>query len=148
MKLATVYERGGKLYVHGFSQTTAGMWVFCEPVLTPAEAPEEVGRAIRASLGASRGGIPHPSQQELDVLDRPLLALARATSFDDFAEGATCVQVSMQVGMNGEAITLIPLHNGGARGGFTTLEEKAQTITTDSDEELGSAVLAALAMAE
>jgi hypothetical protein len=148
MKLATAYERGGKLYVHGFSRTTAGMWVFCEPVLMPAEEPEEVGRAIRASLAASRGDIPHPSQPELDVLDRPLLALARATSFDDFAEGATCVQVSMQDSVEGEAITLIPLRNGGAREGFTTLEEKSQTITTDSDEELGSAVLAALAMAE
>jgi hypothetical protein len=50
--------------------------------------------------------------------------------------------------MDGELLTLIPLRNGGPREGFVALEEKTQTIVPESDEELGSAVLAALAMAE
>ncbi len=144
MKLATAYDRGGKLYFHGFSQTTAGVWIFSEPVLTPADDPEEVGRAIRECLAASRKGVPDPPRSEWDALTEPLFTLARATSFDAFAEGAKCVQISME----GEVITLIPLRNDGPREGFIALEEKTQTITPDSDEELGSAILAALAMAE
>jgi hypothetical protein len=144
MKLATAYERDRKLYVHGFSQTTAGMWIFSEPMLTPAEESGEVGRAIRECLAASHSGVPHPIQLELDVLDKPLLTLAHARSFDAFAEGAKCVQIRM----DGELLTLIPLRNGGPREGFVALEEKTQTIVPESDEELGSAVLAALAMAE
>jgi hypothetical protein len=144
MKLATAYDRGGKLYCHGYSETAAGVWILSEPVLTPTDDPETVGQAIRECLAASRGCVPDPPQSELDVLDKPLLTLAHARSFDDFAEGAKCVQIRM----DGELLTLIPLRNGGRIDGFIALEEKTQTITPESDEELGSAILAALAMAE
>jgi hypothetical protein len=144
MKLATAYDSGGKLYFHGYSKTTEGLWILAEPVLTSTENTQEVGRAVRECLAASREGVRHPQQMDWEAVTKPLLTLAGTESFDAFAKGAKGVQIAME----GEVITLIPLRNGGPRQGFMALEEKTQTITPGSDEELGAAVLGALAMAE
>lgn len=142
MKAATIYERGGKVYIHSSSKTTAGVWVINAPVLTvKKEDVGELGRSIRRCLDASSEGVPHP--KSFTNLFDPVLALAGVKSFNTFVKSAKCVEVEMA----GETATLIPTRNEGAEDGFVPLPGNTQAAV-DTDEALGSAAVAALAMAE
>lgn len=142
MKVATIYERRGNLYVHSSSKTTAGVWVISAPVLTVAEKDAVVlGRSVRRCLDASSEGVPHP--KSFANISDPLLALAGLKSFNTFAKSAKCVEVEMV----GETAILIPTRNGGEEDGFVPLPEKAQ-VADGTYEALGSAAVAALAMTE
>lgn len=143
MKAATIYERNGKLYVHSSSKTTAGVWVINAPVVTARkENVGEIGRSIRACLAASREDVPHP--KSFTNLFDPMLTLAGVKSFSTFVKSAKCVEVET---VNDETVMLIPTRNEGAEDGFTPLSNKTKTAD-GSDDDLGSAAVAALAMSE
>ncbi|MBB3981764.1 hypothetical protein GGR44_001423 [Sphingobium fontiphilum] len=143
MKAATIYERKGKLYVHSSSKTTAGVWVINPPVLAvEKEDKGEVGRAVRECLAASREGVPHP--RSFTNLFDPVLDLAGVKSFGTFVNSAKCVEVETT---DDAAVTLIPTRNEGVDDGFAPLPNKMEAAL-GSDEALGSAAVAALAMAE
>ena len=143
MKVATIYERKGKLYVHSSSKTTAGVWVFNAPVLAvDKEDADEVGRSIRECLAASREGVPHP--KSFTNLFDPVLDLAGVKSLGTFVKSAKCVEVETS---DGAVVTLIPTRNGGVDDGFAPLPNKSE-VALGSDEALGSAAVAALAKSE
>jgi hypothetical protein len=143
MKTATIYEHRDKLYVHGNSRTTAGVWLLSMPVLVVAkEQVGEVGRAIRECLAASRDGILHPTS--FTNLFDPVIALAGVKSYGTFAKWAKCVEVETT---GDAAVTLIPTRNEGVRGGFSPLRDKT-VATLSSDEALGSAAVLAIAASE
>ncbi|KPL66750.1 hypothetical protein SZ64_00710 [Erythrobacter sp. SG61-1L] len=141
MKAATIYERGGKIYVHSSSKTTAGIWVINDPVMiVEKDDVEELGLSVRRCLDASREGVPHP--KSFANLFDPVLALAGVKSFNTFVKSAKCVEVEMV----GETATLIPTRNEGAEDGFVPLFGKAQAAV-DTNKAVGSAAVAALAIA-
>jgi hypothetical protein len=143
MKAATIYERKGKLYVHSSSKTTAGVWVINAPVLAiDKEDTGEVGRALRACLEASREGVPHP--KSFTNLFDPVLDLASVKSFGTFVKSAKCVELETS---DDATVTLIPTRNEGVDDGFAPLPNKTEAAF-GSEEALGAAAVAALAMAE
>ena len=142
MKAATIYGRGGKIYVHSLSKTSAGVWVINAPVLAVDGGDvREIGQSLRECLAASSDGVPHP--KSFTNLSDPMLSLAGVKSYNTFAKSAKCVEVEL----NGETATLIPTRNEGVEGGFVPLPEKAQVAGNEGDS-LGSAAIAALALAE
>ncbi len=142
MKSATLYGRGGKIYVHSSSKTTAGVWVINAPVIVvEGGGVRELGRSLRECLAASGEGVPHPKY--FNGLFDPVLNLAGVKSFNAFVKSAKCVDVEQ----NGETATLIPTRNEGAKDGFAPLLGKAQIAGTE-DDALGAAAIAALALAE
>jgi len=143
MKAATIYERKGKLYVHSSSKTTTGVWVINPPALAvEKEDTGEVGRAVRECLAASREGVSHP--KSFTNLFDPVLNLAGVKSFATFVKSAKCVEVETS---DDGAVTLIPTRNEGVDDGFVPLSSGTEAAL-GSNEALGSAAIAALAMAE
>lgn len=143
MRAAAIYERKGKLFVHSSSRTTAGVWIATAPALaTDKEHLSELGHHIAECLKASREGVPHPSS--FGSLFDPVLDLAGVKSFSIFAKSSKCVGVETA---DGQVVTLVPTRNEGAEGGFSPLSEKIE-VTITSDDALGSAALAALAISE
>ena len=143
MKAATIYERKGQLYVHSSSKTTAGVWVIDAPVLAADKGNAgEVGRAILECLAASREGVPHPTS--FTNLFDPVLDLAGVKSFGTFVKSAKCVEVETS---DDSTVILIPTRNEGVDDGFAPLPNKTKAAL-DSDEALGSAAVAVLAMSE
>jgi hypothetical protein len=143
MKAATLYERKGKLYVHSSSRTTAGVWIINVPPLTVDRARVgDIGRSIRECLEASREGVPHP--EVFTNLFDSVLDLAGVKSFATFVKSAKCVEIEM---VDGEAVVLIPTRNEGAEDGFVPLPNKME-VPLGSDDALGSAAIAALAISE
>ena len=141
MKAATIYERKGKLYVHSSSKTTAGVWVINPPVLAvEKEDAGKVGRALKECLAASREGVPHP--KSFTNLFDPVLDLAGVKSFGTFMKSAKCIEVETS---DDATVTLLPTRNEGVEEGFAPLPTKTETAL-GSDEALGSAAAAALAM--
>lgn len=143
MKAATIYERKGKLFVHSSSKTVAGLWVISRPVLaTEKDDIALLGRSVKECLAASHECIPHPASFK-NLFD-PVLALAGVKSFRTFIKSAKCVEVEAS---DSAILILIPTRNEGAENGFVHLPDRTEA-TLSSDEALGSAVVATLAIAE
>jgi hypothetical protein len=140
MKAATIYERGGKMFIHGSSKTTAGVWVLCAPVLQAENRDaRNIGQAVRECLASSRLGVPHP--KTFTNLFEPVLKLAGVKSFYAFMNSAKYVGVELE----DEVVTLIPTRNGG-KDGFIPLPNRSR-VALVSDEELGLAIVSALSVA-
>jgi hypothetical protein len=141
MKLATIYERKGKVYVHSSSRTTAGIWIINAPVLAvDASDMAGVGSAVRRCLAASREGVPHP--QSFERLFDPVLILAGVKSFNTFVKSAKCVEAEAR---DDASLTLTPTRNEGVDGGFAPLPNTTEA-GLDSDEAVGAAVTVALSL--
>ena len=140
-KFACIYERDGALYIHSWSKTTAGGWIFSEPVRRCSkDNPDELGQLVLECLAASRSGVRHPKSWT-GLLD-PLLKLANVRSERMFNKGAKCVNVAME----GEQITFSPMQNLTPKGDFVELPTKPQ-VTFVSLRNLGLAALDALNLA-
>jgi hypothetical protein len=142
VKSAIVYEHNEKIIVHSSSTTTMGVGLLTPPVVAvDKSAPSRIGQALRECLDASKGDVAHPT--DFRNLFAPVLALACAKSYGAFARAAKCVKAEM----DGETITLVPSENLGPKGGFEALPADV-TITLQSDQELGLAVLRSLALSK
>ncbi len=143
MKLATLYERKGKVFVHSASRTTAGVWIINAPVLAiDLQNIAAIGDAVRKCLAASREGVPHP--QVFANVFEPVLLLAGVKSFSTFMKSAKCVEAEAR---DDASVTLIPMRNEGGEGGFTPLSNTAEAAL-DSDEAIGTAVVVALSLSK
>jgi hypothetical protein len=144
MRAATIYERDGKVYVHSSSKTTVGLWVMNVPVFSAStDNVAEIGRSIRECLAASREGIPHPKSFPTNLFD-PVLDLAGVESYATFVQSTKCVEIESE---DDRTVTFVPTRNEGPEEGFAELTNTVE-ITFGSDNELGSAALAALEMSE
>ena len=142
MKIATVYRRGERIFVHSSSRTTAGVWVLTDPVLAvDGDNPARLGGAVLDALGGSREGVNHPTSWK-GIFD-PVLRLAKARSWNTFAESAKCVEVEFE----GDTISIFPTRNLGSRDGFERIPGKSK-ISGPTVEEVGAATLQALRDAE
>src|SRR5262245_73072 len=113
MKVATVYQRKGSLYLHASSRTTDGVWMASAPFLcvAPASSAGEIATAVRQSVACSSEDVPHPSRW--DGLLQPLYALAGVKTWSGFVKGAACGNVEADE----DDWCLVPYKNGGSRGG-------------------------------
>lgn len=136
MKGATVYERGGVLFLSPSSLTTAGVWIGTEPLLSlqPGSSPSALGEAIITVLNASRDVVPHPT--DWGGLIKPLLELAGVKSWATFIKKARCVSLRL----DGDQLRLIPHRNLGGKEGYEALVEQVTTLKfPSSPNEIGDA---------
>ncbi|SRR5712691_549403 len=136
MRQAAAFLRNGKVFLHPYSGTTAGFWIFSMPVLVLNEGDENTGAQILLALSNSRENIPHPPTWT-GLVD-PLLNTAGVKSFNSFMKGAKCVDVSHDQ----KGVTFTPTTNGGPRKGFVALTGKGIKAGT-SEEELTRGLRAA-----
>jgi hypothetical protein len=88
--------------------------------------------------------MPHPHQNQWEMILEPLLNVAGVSTWNTFANGAVCVHVEAE----GEILTIIPNVNHGARGGFTPDEASRRSIAMAvSPEAIGAMFRAAIACA-
>lgn len=144
MKLATVYERKGRLIVQPSSKTTAGIWILQEPVLsTSADADAgEVGALVRQALESSQADVPHPTRWA--GLVQPLLKAAGVRSYKTFVNGARGIDVYQE----GETISFTPFRNLGHKEGFEPISEKELESKSPGAAEIGRLVRQCLVTAE
>jgi hypothetical protein len=118
MKKAAAFLRDGKVFLHPYSRTTDGFWIFSTPVLIAGESDENIGGQLLTVLSESTENVPHPTTWK--GLTNPLLRAAGIRSFDTFARSAKCVDISCDEG----SVTLTPTKNGGLRRAFLYLNDK------------------------
>jgi hypothetical protein len=141
-RMATIYLRKEKVYVHSNSTTEAGFWIISDPMQVFEKRDTlSIGEAVQVALKACRSRVstPPPSAE----IFTPMLNLAGAKSWGDFAKSAKCVRVEMEGGQ----LVAEPQRNMGPRNGFDPMPEKRRTLPADADK-LGEAVMAALADAQ
>ncbi|WP_143750651.1 hypothetical protein [Mesorhizobium sp. WSM4312] len=140
MKSAAIYERNGKLFIFGQSKTTMGLWIEEPPTLVVQKTDfTGIGRAVLSCLHLSKDGVPHPRQEDWPKLNKAFAESLGVKSFTTFAKAAKCVNISQ----DGDIIRLVPTKNGGAKIGFTPLEDKTRTLH-ENDNSLGIAIISAL----
>jgi hypothetical protein len=143
-RLVAVFARETDLLVEPNCQATTGVWLSAGPVsrLPRTATAAVIGAAVRVALGESRRGVPHPTNWR--EFSPPVLQAAGVRAW---AAQRTAVMCHVQVGPDGLRVS--PSRNGGTRGdgrGYHTLGELAADLHAGAtDEELGAAVLSALA---
>lgn len=126
--MAQAYLRMDRIFMCTQSRTTAGVWIWTEPFFAVDAADHEgLGEALRLTLNASRAQVPYaPPPADATA---PMLELAGARTFSDFAADARCVQIARQDGR----ITFTPTRNGGPGEGFIELREQRLTAEEPDD---------------
>ncbi len=142
MKLAGVYQFRDRLIVTVHHQTVDNHWKQRDAFLVAEPTnPVSVGSVVREALEAVRYNIPRPTYDSLQSRTYPALEASGVKSHATFMKSARHVDVEQ----NATTLTIRPFANQGARGGFQSIEDKAQSLTAPDDAALGAAVLAAFA---
>jgi hypothetical protein len=128
VKKAAAFQRAGKIFMHPYSETTQGFWIFSEPVAVAQAADNRLGAELLAILSKSETRIPHPASWK--GLTAPLLKAAGARSFDEFARLARSVDAYLEGGL----VTLTPTTNGGPGASFLHANERAIRCRAVDDE--------------
>lgn len=133
---ATVDHRAAELIVRSYSRTTAGFWVTNEQYarLPDSVDDDELGTSIIAALDASEHDVPVPSWsgRPLD----PVLRELGLRSFGRYMTGTTEVSVTR----SSAGVTVTPMHNGGAKAGFTEINTDTETINDRSASTIAATV--------
>lgn len=138
VKLVSVYQRGGSLFIAASHRTKAGFWVADEHVSVLANpGADQTANAVITALEQSKDGVDTPAQSA--KLDGPFLAAAGVRSRKAFAQGSTLATVRWTA----EGLKVTPYRNLTARGGYEPQPQLAVTLPVGSPE-IGRAVLAAL----
>ena len=147
MKHAAVYRRRDNVLVHPDGRTTAGVFIGIEPfiVLSASSDAATIGMALRRALASFRDGLRHPQSHEWDAVSSPLYAAAGVKNWGAFVRGTVLVNVEA----DDDVIRVLPQENRGARDGFQPKGlPSIEVPATATDDEIGSAVLRALDLAQ
>lgn len=144
MKSATAYSRRGKIFIHSSSKTKDGVWVLSEPVISIGDVVDSiaVGASVRQCLNGARIGVDHP--KSFSGLFSPVLKLAKARSYKEFAREAKCVEIVE----DGGVIGFFPTENHGVDEGFVRLGEARRISRSEGDLQVGQALLDSIAEAK
>jgi hypothetical protein len=142
MKKAAAFLRKGKIFLHPYSRTTQGFWVFSLPVVAADESDKDIGSKLLTTLSNSAESVPHPATWK--GLTDPLLKAAGVRSFDSFTKFASGVDITRD---EDGAVTLMPTKNGGPRNAFLHLDDKL-IRSSAAEEDLEIALKAAFAACE
>ena len=144
----TIYARPDGLYVASSDQTTDGLWI--ESVRVEFVVPDSssaIGGVVGRLLDGSRVGVRHPRQDEWTakraVASKPLLALARVRSWTAFLQRTAVVGVHR----NRDTDVTPYRQSDRPRNSFEQIVGSCTRLTAPSDDELGVAVIAAVAVA-
>ena len=141
-KLASIYLRKGKFFVSASHKTDAGFWVSDEEnSVIESNDESTLQGAIVAALQRSQNGFPTPPR-EADLVGS-LLSAANVSSWSTFSKLAKCVDVYLEKGK----LVITPYKNIGGSDGFEPMTKNA-VVLPEGSTALGSAVIAAFAMAE
>jgi hypothetical protein len=119
MKKAAAFLRNGKIFLHPYSRTTRGLWIFSTPVLVASESDQDIGGQLLRALSKSAENVVHPATWK--GLTNLLLKAAGMRSFDAFAKSAIGLDICCAEGN----VTLIPTKNGDPGNAFLHLNDKA-----------------------
>jgi hypothetical protein len=119
VKKAAAFMRDGAIYLHPYSQTTQGFWIFSLPVLVTSTEDAGIGEKLLMVLSQSVDGVSHPKTWK--GLTDPLLKAARVKSFDAFAKSAKSVDISLDE----SGLMFTPTLNGGPKRAFLHLNDRA-----------------------
>jgi hypothetical protein len=138
MKRAVALLRKGNVFIDWYSKTTAGVWVGSGPVFVVVETDFQMLTArIREALNASTEGIRHPSQDEWNAIQAPMLNAAGVKSWKTLAKGSRAVGLECE----GTLVKIVSSRSYEHKGG-EPLPEK--TIECDlNSPDLGSALMKA-----
>jgi hypothetical protein len=146
MKRATVYWREGQVIAVASCLTTTGLWVDCRwSAIHDAVSDLELGQVVIAALTASRGPVPNPARSELGGLVRPLLRASRTRTYAEFVAGSHAVAVELHAM---DRISMAPLTNRGATGGFQPIDGSEVRILGSDPEGVGKTVRELLAIGD
>ncbi|MCW3842176.1 hypothetical protein ONA70_18945 [Micromonospora yasonensis] len=142
MRTAGLDLRRGRYVAHSSSLTTDGLWIAngVFDLLDADAGDKELGAAVRHMLDASRSGVPTPDLRYGPSPFAPVLAALGLRSWATYAKGTVHVDVEQ----DGDEVLVTPTRNGGAREGFVGDTGQTARLTAPGDEELGSALRAAL----
>lgn len=136
--------RKGKIYIQGYAQSVAGVWIANGQVFVVAseDTPFEIDKKIKAALENSITGVPHPSPDQWKLVQTPMLEAAGVKSWATLAKGAKAVGFEE----NHELIFLTPSANYGNHGGKDLPEKMIRS--KKNENELGEALLRAFSVCE
>jgi hypothetical protein len=132
MKMATAYQRNGRVFLHSNSKTTAGVWIMTKPVLAATSTDAtELGRCVISVLNGSHEGIAHPMSWK--GLFEPMLQLVGVKTLKEFMKLCKCVEIQFDE----ERIYFLPTKNLGVTGGFEPLEARLGPVLVGDQCILG-----------
>jgi hypothetical protein len=142
MPRAQVDLRRKEYIVWSSSQTVSGIWrangAFRRVAVTaPAGSLAE---AVLWALEQSHTGLPDLTVRGGALPFQPVLDDLKLSSYATYVKGTRCAAVESRAG----EVTVTPLANQGARGGFAAVLERAVTLDDPAPGELEQAIVAAL----
>lgn len=141
IRMASVYERGGKLYFSPTSRTVTGLWILTPPIvdleLTAKNADK--GDALLRMLNASTTEVPNPAPGTSAAA--PLLTAANVASWSDFIRQARGIKIELHNGR----LKFIPYKKVDDMGRHVSIPEHVIELREGSPNvEIGSAIEASL----
>jgi len=138
MKRASAILRKGKIFIQGYSLTTAGIWVALGTVHVIDETQtDELGEKILEALNQSSEGVRHPTQTEWKAIQAPMLEAVGVKTWATLAKGAKAVGIKYEK----DLVTMEPSSKYENNGGISLPEKSIQCKFVA--EELGCSLLEA-----
>lgn len=140
MKRAASYRHKEKYIIHPYSQTTDGVWIAWDPVVTLGVAQENsaFGAALIEALDRSLVGVPHP--KDWSTVGRSLLAIRGVRSWRNLYRYATSIEIEER---DNGAIALQPTRRM-LGGGFEADESREVFSSREAAAKLGELAIALL----
>ena len=132
VKKAAAFQRGGNIFMHPYSETTQGFWIFSDPVLVVRDTDPAIASQLLDALSKSAKNVTHPTSWK--GLTAPLLRAAGVRSFDAFTKSAKGVDVCLE----GDCIMFTPTSNGGPKKAFLHLNHKVIRCRATEAEVTGA----------
>jgi hypothetical protein len=141
---AGAYLRRGRIYVYSEHKTVGGALIAQDDVVSLDSTDfKGIAEAVKNALQAYRMGVPIPPRESLSGTSWKMYAVAGVRKWSDFVKGAKGISIRSE---NGQ-ITLTPMRNRGARGGFDYIVERAHSFP-ETFPSFGEAVVLAFSVAE
>jgi len=130
MKRASALLKSGKVFLQGYSETTAGVWIAAGPVfVASANELRQLRNNIIEAMQQSTRGIPHPSQAEWKEIQGAMLRAVGAKTWSALAKGSKVVGLEC----SGNDVTMIPSISYENHGG-TAVPELSFTSHLSADD--------------
>jgi len=129
--------RKGRIIVHPYAITTAGLLILSEPYLriSSESSDEEYGVAVLRALKAAGLTVAHPAQDEWELVTKPFLQAAGISSWRTYMNGAVCCNID-QID---SYLVFTATENDGK--GFEKIEGEEERIQADVEiEKIGCAL--------
>jgi hypothetical protein len=131
-----IYGRQGFCYISPDDRTVDGVWIGSGHVVkVEASDPDEIGGAVLSALGRSRGGAPHPRQEEwAEQRRRALAPILEAAGLRTWRSFVRTAQLITACGADGGVIVELWAHDGRRLDVFVpAVERHPERLPLDPD---------------